>query len=373
MQSNFAIPLMRPHLPERRFIDGYLDKIDQNRWYSNFGPLVRDFEERIAAFLDIDKDMVVTVSSATSGLVNTLRVMDIPEGKYCLLPAWTFIATPASAYEVGLVPYFVDIDASNWALTPKIALSEVKRLGRDKIGAVITVAPYGSPLDCAAWDAFTKETGVPVVIDAAAAFDAVSTVSSFAPSKTPMVISMHATKSFGCGEGGLVISTDAALVRNVLEQSNFGFSGSRIVHTIGVNSKMSEYTAAVAHAALDLWPQKRELWLRLKRQYINKLKAMVQHCPMLTEEWVSSTLNVHLPEGTDAAEVISGLTSGGIESRQWWGKGCHAHPAYAKFPCGALTNTIAISRQVIALPFSIDMTEQEIQLVTQQLEKAVKL
>ena len=65
------------------------------------------------------------------------------------------------------------------------------------------VAPFGRPIDVEAWDRFRSSSGLAVVIDAAAGFDAV------AATGTTAVVSLHATKVLGIGEGGFILCTDA--------------------------------------------------------------------------------------------------------------------------------------------------------------------
>ena len=49
--------------------------------------------------------------------------------------------------------------------------------------------------------------------------------------------------------------------------------------------------------------------------------------------------------------VISQLQVRGIKARQWWDKGCHTQPAYAKYPHGDLSVTKMLGASVISLPF----------------------
>lgn len=358
------IALMRPLLPQYEFIVPYLQQIDANRWYSNFGPLVNGLEARLAEFFGTGEGSVVTLSNGTAGLTNIMRALDLPRGSLCLLPSWTFIATPAAAAAAGLTPYFIDVQESTWALDPAEVKQHVAALN-GKVSVVIVVAPFGAPQNTQAWDDFTTETGVPVIIDAAAGFDAFSSVPEARPRQTPVMISMHATKMFGAGEGGVIISEDTALIARVREMSNFGFSGTRSIRVPGTNGKMSEYTAAVAHATLDLWPQTREAWLCLKGFYaeqFRKVTALTGANPWLADNWVSSTFNIRLRE-KNAKQVIEQLVANGIESRQWWGQGCHAHPAYAWFPRAPLPVTEALGQSLLALPFSLDLHKPHIDYI----------
>jgi len=75
--------------------------------------------------------------------------------------------------------------------------------------------------------------------------------------RVPVVVSLHATKALGIGEGGFVASTDHALIGAVARCCNFGFLGSRETRVPAFNAKMSEVHAAVGLAALDGWPRTR--------------------------------------------------------------------------------------------------------------------
>ncbi|MBY0408353.1 MAG: DegT/DnrJ/EryC1/StrS family aminotransferase, partial [Rickettsiales bacterium] len=167
------IPVLRPKLPEAERILPYLKQMDASRWYSNYGPLVNAFELRAAEMLHAASGQTVMVANGTVGLTVALQALNVARGSCCLMPSWTFTATPAAAIAAGLQPYFLDVDKITQALSPeqvKVKLEMIK----EEVGAVIAVAPYGAPVDVAAWDRFTQETGIPVVIDAAAGFDALA-------------------------------------------------------------------------------------------------------------------------------------------------------------------------------------------------------
>ncbi len=370
--ANEKIALMRPLLPGFDAIMPYWQEIDTNRWYSNFGPLSIRFAERMAAFFGKEPGCVVTVSNGTAGLTNILRAMDLPRGSYCLLPSWTFIATPAAVISAGFIPYFLDVDERTWALDPDTVRQHLRELG-DKVSSIMVVAPFGAPLDLEAWEKLREETGVRVIIDAAAGFDAFSKVAASIPRKNPVMISLHATKALGIGEGGIVISDDKKLIARVQEMSNFGFCDSRIVSTAGTNGKMSEYHAAVGLAALDGWEQKRAAFHQLKMHYAEALsKAQLSvHAPSLEGEWVSSTLSLRLMDGM-ANPVIGYLNESGAESRKWWGAGCHTHPAYMIYPRTELAATTALGQSVLALPFAVDMTCEEAEKVVESLVIALQ-
>jgi len=362
--KKFKIQIMWPLLPELADIEPYLKKIDENRWYSNFGPLVVDLENRFAEYFGVEEGCVKTVSSGTSGLTNVLRAWHLPRGSFCVVPAWTFMATAAAACAAELTPYFVDVDSDTWALDPDYLKEQLQYIP-GQVSSVIVVSPFGHPIETAKWNKFTDETGIKVLIDGAAGFDSISLLPEAAPSTTPIVISLHATKPFGVGEGGIVISTDKELILQVHEMSNFGFSERNTITVPGTNGKMSEYIAAVSHASLDRWEEKRKKWMDIIELYLEAFENMGLKSN-LSRDFVSSTCNIRL-EKDDADTVIQKLIDNGVESRKWWRHGCHRQPAYGEYPRLPLPVTEELARSVLALPFYIGLTKEDIDYIAATL------
>jgi dTDP-4-amino-4,6-dideoxygalactose transaminase len=350
----WRIPIMRPKLPAAERLVEYLRRIDRSRFYSNFGPLVCALEERLAEHYRVSVGNVTTVANATQGLTLALAAQGVKAGALCAMPAWTFVASAHAAVNAGLVPYFLDVDAETWALDPAAVAEEIARAPAP-VGAVMPVAPFGRPIDGTRWDSFRANTGLPVVIDAAAGFD------SLVPGRTPAVVSLHATKVLGTGEGGFVISTDPALVRRVRIASNFGIDPNRQAIVPATNAKMSEYHAAVGHAALDEWGDTRREWMAVASAYRNAISGSNHICLQngFGVSWISSTCVLRVENGA-ALRIEQKLADAGVETRRWWGKGAHAHPATARFPRTALPATEALAEATLAVPFHRDLSSREI-------------
>lgn len=343
-----TIPVMRPLLPETDRLLPYLRRIDQNRWYSNFGPLAVELETRLSAHWG--GAAVLTLANATLGLSVALRAAGAAEGTLCLMPAWTFIASAHAAVGAGMVPYLADVDEHTGRLTPALAEEAVARAPAP-VGAVMPVCPFGAPVDWAGWEDFHRRTGLPVVIDAAAAFDALR------PGPLPAVVSLHATKALGAGEGGVLVSADAKLVERARRLSNFGFLGDRVGRVVATNAKMSEYQAAVALASLDDWPATRERWkaaLGLVRQAVGALPS-ARWPTGLGNAYVASAVAIGVP---DAHAVARCLADAGIETRQWWQGGIQTHPAFADTPAMPLPVTARLARGSLGLPCWLDMNAE---------------
>ena len=217
------------------------------------------------------------------------------------------------------------------------------------------VAPFGRPIDVAAWDSFRSRTGLPVVIDAAAGFDAIT------PSAVPAVVSLHATKVLGVGEGGFIVSTDASLVRDVRKRANFGFNAERESLMPATNAKLSEYHAAVGLAMFDEWTEVRGQWMAAAGGYRRSFSGS-NHLSLpkgFGESWIAAVCILRLANSKQA-QVAAALGKAGIETKSWWGNGAHAYPVTAAYPRTPLSCTKTLARSTIGMPFYRDMTEREI-------------
>lgn len=360
-----AAPLTaaRPLLPRADEILPYLERIDGQRWYSNFGPLIMEFEARLAARFT-GGAQVTTVSNATQGLTLALKAMDLEPGLIAI-PSWTFVATAHAVLQAGLTPWMLDVDAESAMLEPAAVRARLAS-APGPVRAVIPVAPHGQMVDLAAWRAFRAETGLPVLVDAAAAFDMA------VDAALPIVVSLHATKAMGIGEGGFLATADAELAARFRELTTFGFRGSREARLPATNAKLSEYAGAVGLAGLDAWPATRRRFCQAAQRLrlALALTPEVAFQPGWGFSWVSSVCVVGLPPGT-ADAVEDHLSDEGVDTRRWWGDGCHRNPAFADLPRTDLANTEALARSTLGLPFMVDMTEDETLRVAGALQRAL--
>jgi dTDP-4-amino-4,6-dideoxygalactose transaminase len=362
------IPLLRPLLPNLEQLAPYLRQIDESRVYSNFGPLMRLLEERLAIHVGAAPGRLAVVANGTTALSAALLGVGAMPGKKCLVPSWTFVASAAAVCAANLVPHFIDVSRETWMPDP----DELRRRSDlAEVGAVMIVAPFGMPFNTASWDAFWDETGIPVVIDAAACFDTAASIPASRPGRSAIMISLHATKVLGTGEGGLVVSTDEAIVRRVRQICNFGIWGTPEDQILGYNGKLSEYHAAVGLAALDAWPERRVALAGRTQRYVQELGRLPQvtTLPRYGDGWVSAYCTVRVNE--DAGAVGARLLAMGVENRRWWRDGVHLFAAYRDFSRDDLAVTTELATSVLSLPFSHDITDAQIVRVVDCLERAL--
>lgn len=359
------IALLVPDLPRRVELEPFLAQMDDNRWYTNFGPLNRRLEKGIRAMFDAPCPMLTTTANGTLALETALSALCLPAGAQVLIPAFTFVATAAAVCRAGFKPVIADIDVSSWVLTPAIARAALQQ---QRVDCVLPVAALGCPLPPAEWDEFCEETGIPVLIDAAGAFG-----NQQAGRHVALTFSLHATKAFGIGEGGLVVSHNAAFIERVRQLCNFGIDASsgEAPH-IGTNAKMSELHAAVGLASMQRWPERLRLRQAMHRRYQNELLR----CPGITlqarpPDGAYTILQLLLPQGTNRNAVTAALGRQNIETRNWYLPLVHHHPAYKSAATCDLSNALALSPRMLGLPFHLALTDADIDRVCSALATAL--
>jgi Predicted pyridoxal phosphate-dependent enzyme apparently involved in regulation of cell wall biogenesis len=348
-----TIKVLIPRLPTADVLLPYLTRIDSARTYSNYGPLHHEFSTRLSQLTGASG--VTLTSNGTSAIELALRIRSKIGRRYCLMPAFTFIASAHAVCNAGLTPFLLDVSEQDMMLSPEIVEAALPLMDEPP-AAVLVVSAFGAPPNLARWKAFEARYDIPVVFDAAAAATALDGVGP-----QPVCISLHATKVVGIGEGGAILSSDAALIERATAMTGFGFLGAERVSAIRAgNYRISEYAAAVGMAVLDGLPARLEALRTLTNAYLERLKTKnvrVQHG--VGDKWVTMTFNVVIPP--DALQLtLDRLATERVEWRRWWGPGCHRHPAFADAPRCEMPNTEALAPCVIGLPFHDRLSERDL-------------
>jgi len=368
------IKLLVPDLPSADSLLPLMRRIDNARYYTNFGPLVRELEAALCqnwpgtqsdSRADLPALQVVTLNSGTAPLELCIAALALPRDSHVLMPAYTFPATASAVLRNGLCPIFGDLSPDHWQLTPAIAretaLKQAFRL-------VMPVATFGCPLDVHAWDAFAQDTGIAVLMDAAGAFG-----SQDIGRLTHVSFSLHATKPYGIGEGGLLVTRNAELAHRVRHLSNFGFENG-LVTAVGTNAKLSEYAAAVGLAQWARWP---ELQARRGRQW----KHYCEHLAVVRgirlqagfEKTVIPT-NVVISLSKSPEAVMRLLGRAGIETRRWYYPPLHRHPAFAKY--SRANETLPVTQRLasgnLGLPWHNFLSDSDLSCISKVLETSLE-
>ncbi|NWG73395.1 MAG: DegT/DnrJ/EryC1/StrS family aminotransferase [Rubrivivax sp.] len=364
-----AIHVLVPDLPRAEELLPWLRRIDEQRWYTNRGPLVCEFERRLLPMIAADDGTTcVTLSSGMSALELGWRALGIGIGHRVLMPSLTFPATAQAARRWGAEPVFADVCASSWTLTPGIAREAI---ARTPVDAVMPVACFGRPVPVDAWDRFAGDTGLPVFVDAAAALG-----SQRVGRRTHVAFSLHATKPLGVGEGGLFASPDATLTDRVRRLANFDFDHRLVRSADATNAKLSEYAAAVGLAQLERWPAlaaRREQLFGCYRDLLGGVEGVA-----LQEGGATPPATLCVRLRGDAAGAAAALEQAGIETRRWYLPPLHEHPPFRDAvrigPAGRseLPVTRDLASSLLGLPFHTLLSTDDVARVVTALRCALR-
>ncbi len=355
------VQVMRPELPPAAAILPYLEQMDQNRVYSNFGPLSLQLETRLAAHFGMQSGGVLSAASGSAALIGAILALTgqaTPGKQTALCASHSFAASVSSLRACGYTPQFVDVNPDTWALDPQ----DLRALpGLAGVGLVMVTAPYGRAPDIAAWEAFTLDTGLPVVIDAAAGFDVISGAGLRFSKQVPVTMSFHATKAFACGEGGAIFSTCADFLTRCRRAINHGFWGKRQVACDNTNGKMSEYHASVALAELDRWETKTVRFETVADSY----RRIGTETGIGDKLWLAGDVSgvyalCRFDTHAAAIGAQKSLYNHGFESRFWYGFGLHTEPAFEHFERGPMPVTNSLAKGLLGLPMSLCLSDDRI-------------
>ena len=185
------------------------------------GPKARRFEQDFAAFLGDASLQAIAVNSATAGLHLALEALGIGPGDEVITTTHTFTATAEVVRYLGADVKLVDIDAATLNIDPAAVAAAVG----PRTKAIVPVHYGGLAADMPRLFDIAARHGLKVVEDAAHALPTtvggalVGTLASAAA-----VFSFYANKTITTGEGGMLVTRDAALAERARVMRLHGMS-----------------------------------------------------------------------------------------------------------------------------------------------------
>jgi dTDP-4-amino-4,6-dideoxygalactose transaminase len=363
----------RPNLPDKEAILARIERVLESGWLTNAGPLVAEFERRVAGETGV-KHCIATCNG-TAALELAIRALELT-GEV-IVPAYTFIATAHALAWLGLRPVFCDVYRATHTLDPDC----VARAIGPKTSAILGVHLWGRACDVSSLAAIAREREIPILFDAAHAFGSSyqgRPIGSFGVCET---FSFHATKFVQSGEGGAITTNDDRLAERLRLLRNFGFAGYDRVTSLGTNAKMSELSAAVGLASLD----NMATIVAVNRQNYNAYRRCLRSLPGLTllphdareksnYQYVVVEVDAQIA-GLSRDELISVLVAENVLARRYFYPGCHRMEPYRSETHSAATSlpvTERLADSVLALPTGLQLDETGISRVAAILSDGIE-
>lgn len=355
----FADPLHvgRPNIGDRDQFLRLAGEMFDRRWLSNNGPLVVEFEKRVADHLGVKN--CIAMCNGTIALEIAIRALGMT-GEV-IIPSYTFVATAHALHWQGITPVFADIDPDTHNLDP----AAVRRMITSRTTGIIGVHLWGRPAPVEALQAIADEHGLQLMFDAAHAFGCShggKMIGSFGRAE---VLSFHATKFFNTFEGGAVVTNDDALAETMRLMRNFGFAGfDNVIHP-GTNGKMVEVCAAMGLTNLDYIDTVIDANRRNHDAYAAAL-AGIEGVRLLSFDTTSKNnfqyVVLEVTEGGAVRRdaILAALHAENVLARKYFWPGCHRMKPYRDlFPNAGvmLEHTQDVADRVIVLPTGTTLPE----------------
>lgn len=283
------------------------------------------------------------------------------QGDEIIVPANTFIASILAVSENGCTPVLVEPDINTYCIDPDLIEEKIT----SKTKAVLVVHLYGQICPMEKIWKLAQKYQLKVIEDAAQAHGALYQGKRAGNLSDAAGFSFYPGKNLGCfGDGGGITTNDEELYAKVKALANYG--SDRKYHHIykGINSRLDEIQAAVLDVKLPFLDEdnkKRRRIAKLYREGINNSKIIL---PAVQDE-KSHVWHIFAIRTSERDKLQLYLQDKGVQTLIHYPTPPHKQGAYAEWNDLSLPITEKIHREVLSLPISPEMTEEEAAFVIQ--------
>lgn len=346
------------------------------------GPEVTAFEQEVAERLGVRH--AIGCASGTDALWLSLKAAGVMPGDRVLTTPFTFFATASAILNAGALPVFADIDAASFQLSPGEALRALsggqpawQRLGIDPktVKAIVPVHLYGHAARMDELLAVAASFGIAVIEDAAQAFGTRLSTGGYAGAAGDLgAYSFFPTKNLGgCGDGGMVVTANAALAEKVSTLRAHGAKPRYVHHAVGTNSRLDSLQAAILRVKLARLDESLAARRRHAKGYCDALGglgglSLPDWNGGQTHTFHQFTVRV-LGGRRDALAAF--LSERGIEAIAYYPVPLHLQPALAGlgYRDGDYPEAEKAAGQVLSLPMFPELADEERELVAASVQE----
>lgn len=366
---SYKIPLAKPYVGEEE-IKALKEVV--NSGFLSFGSKLPEFEKRFAEYLGAK--YAVAVSSGTAGLHLCVKALGFKKGDEVITTPFSFVASANCLLYEGVTPVFVDIDEKTFNMDD----SKIEEKITPKTKAILPVHVFGQPCNMDKIMEIAARHNLAVIEDACEALG-----SSYSGKKAGLfgnaaVFAFYPNKQMTTGEGGMIVTNDDKIYKMCKILRNQGRQEEDkwlIHHHLGYNYRLDEMSCAVGLEQL----KKLDFMLKKRQEIAEKYSKAFSDTEGIKAPFVKAGAEhswflyvVLLKEGVDREKVIETLAKQGIQTRPYFPP-IHSQPYFKKMFPGQESLPVCekISRQTLALPFYIQLTDEDINKVASSIKALV--
>jgi dTDP-4-amino-4,6-dideoxygalactose transaminase len=359
---SLRVPFLDLHLAEEAdAVRGAIARVIDRGWFV-LGPEVDAFEQEFAAASGAPH--AVGVGNGTDALALILRALGIGAGDEVITTPLSAAYTAMAIVMAGARPVFADIDAERLTLEPAAA----ERAITSRTAALLPVHLYGQPADMRPLAALASRKGLAVVEDCCQAHLATCGGQPVGTFGAAGAFSFYPTKNLGAlGDGGAVITRDAALADRIMRLRNGGQTERYLHVEQGVNSRLDEIQAAVLRARLPLLGTRTEQRRALADEYRSLLSGARVTVP--PEKDAGHVYHL-FPIRTQRRTLLQDrLRSAGIDTLVHYPTAISQQPAFAATEPADCPQAVHAAAEVLSLPLYPGLSSEHIATVAEAVRK----
>ena len=327
------------------------------------GVKVAAFEKALADYCGVKH--AVAVNSGTAALHCAYYAAGVGEGDEVLVPAITFAATANATLFCGGTPFFADIDPDTLLVDP---VSVEKRI-TEKTKAVVAVDYAGQPCDYDELRKIADGNGSVLIADACHSLGATYKGRKVGSLADMTVFSFHPSKAITTGEGGALLTDNAAYADAARRLRNHGRSGYGMVD-LGWNYRMTDISAALGLSQL----KKLDAFIARRNEVAGIYDNQLWYAnPLLTKEDRTNAYHLYVLRVDDRDNVVAKLRMMGVEAMVHYAA-VYQHPFYRSlglYRDGMCPNAERLSRDVVSIPIFAGIDPEDVNTVCQSVARAL--
>nr|WP_315145888.1 DegT/DnrJ/EryC1/StrS family aminotransferase [uncultured Flavobacterium sp.] len=343
-----------------------LKSVLENGWYI-LGNEVKTFESNFANYCGAK--YCIGVGNGFDALVLIFKAYiqlgKLQKGDEVIVPSNTFIASILAILEADLVPVLVEPKLETYNLNPDLILENIT----SKTKAILAVHLYGQLAEMDKINAIAVKNNLIVVEDAAQAHGAISDFRKAGNLSNAAAFSFYPGKNLGAlGDGGAAITNDSELAKVIQSLRNYGSEAKYQNDFIGVNSRLDEIQAAFLNVKLPHLDAENTIRKSIAKRYFTDIK----NDKIILPFWDFTDNNVfHLfvirTENRDHLQQY--LLENGIQTMVHYPIPPHHQKAFKEWNNLSFPITEKIHKQVLSLPISPMLTDDEVDFVVSILNQ----
>lgn len=235
--------LVRPDF--KKFL-GYSRGFFERHQYTNDGALVKQLEQRLAAFHKTV--FCVAFCSGFWALALAISALARPGKSEIVMPSFTYRRMADIAAWTKLKPHFCDVEEDTLANSA----ATVRPCINDNTALILGVHPIVNFCDIDGLVELAREKNIPLLFDSVESVYESSAGRKIGCFGAAEIFSLGASKLVNGFEGGYLTTNDAQLAQRLSLMRNFGLDDhDNVTVPGGLNAKLNEIHAAMALAGLD--------------------------------------------------------------------------------------------------------------------------